>query len=247
MNIVITMAGLGERFRKAGFTVPKYQIPVLGKTLFEWAVGSLQHFVNGHTRFIFIARAADRADGFIQLQCLQLGISNFKIVELDALTDGQATTVLHAESVLSGKAAPLLIYNIDTHVDPDALRPERMRGAGWIPCFPGDGEGWSFVKADAFHQALEVREKQRISPHATIGLYGFESYERYQDIYATYYADPAHIECRERYIAPLYNQLIQERQPVFIELLSKGAVFPLGTPDEVRAFKLNHPKRASIV
>ena len=34
MTIVITMAGLGSRFRKAGYTVPKYQIEVNGHTLF---------------------------------------------------------------------------------------------------------------------------------------------------------------------------------------------------------------------
>lgn len=35
MNVVITMGGLGSRFQKVGYTVPKYQIIVKGKTLFE--------------------------------------------------------------------------------------------------------------------------------------------------------------------------------------------------------------------
>lgn len=41
MNIVITMAGLGERFLKAGYKQPKYEIEVHGKTLFEWSLLSL--------------------------------------------------------------------------------------------------------------------------------------------------------------------------------------------------------------
>ena len=36
IDIVITMGGLGSRFRKAGYTVPKYMIEAKGKTLFEW-------------------------------------------------------------------------------------------------------------------------------------------------------------------------------------------------------------------
>ena len=34
MTIVITMAGLGSRFRKAGYQVPKYMIEAHEKTLF---------------------------------------------------------------------------------------------------------------------------------------------------------------------------------------------------------------------
>jgi len=44
MNIVITMGGLGFRFQKAGYTVPKYQIEVKGKTLFEWSMISMDAF-----------------------------------------------------------------------------------------------------------------------------------------------------------------------------------------------------------
>ena len=41
MTIIITMAGLGSRFRKAGYECPKYMIEAKGKTLFEWSMGSL--------------------------------------------------------------------------------------------------------------------------------------------------------------------------------------------------------------
>ena len=44
MTIVITMAGLGSRFRKAGYNVPKYMIEAHGKTLFEWSMESLKGF-----------------------------------------------------------------------------------------------------------------------------------------------------------------------------------------------------------
>lgn len=32
LDIVVTMGGLGSRFRDAGYTVPKYMIEVRGKT-----------------------------------------------------------------------------------------------------------------------------------------------------------------------------------------------------------------------
>ena len=36
LEIVITMGGRGERFRRRGYNVPKFMIKAKGKTLFEW-------------------------------------------------------------------------------------------------------------------------------------------------------------------------------------------------------------------
>lgn len=47
MNMIITMEGLGIRFRRAGYKMPKYMIEARGKTLFEWSMDSLPGY-NGH-------------------------------------------------------------------------------------------------------------------------------------------------------------------------------------------------------
>ncbi len=93
MNIVITMAGLGLRFREAGYTVPKYQIEVKGKTLFKWSMSSLENFFG--EPFIFIVRREDNATNFIQATCNKMGI-NAKIIQLEKLTRGQAETAMFA-------------------------------------------------------------------------------------------------------------------------------------------------------
>lgn len=41
MNFIIPMAGKGERFKNAGFELPKMLIEAHGKTLLEWSVDSL--------------------------------------------------------------------------------------------------------------------------------------------------------------------------------------------------------------
>jgi choline kinase len=48
------MAGLGSRFRKAGYNVPKYMIEAKGKTLFEWSMISLTGFKDVVDKYIFI-------------------------------------------------------------------------------------------------------------------------------------------------------------------------------------------------
>lgn len=246
-TIVITMAGEGQRFREAGYTVPKYEIEVKGKTLFSWALESLQGFFTPDCHVVFVARQKFDPEGFITEECNKLGICQFDVILLDQLTDGQATTTLYAKQAPIQTTTPLLIYNIDTHVDPHYLRPEMMKGDGWIPCFSGEGNAWSFVRVDENNRALEVREKQRISPHATIGLYGFSSFDCFESAYKKYYSTPARIEQKERYIAPLYNQLIEDGQPVFIETLPQYAVYPLGTPDEVESFSKNRYNTTGVV
>ncbi|MDP6935008.1 MAG: glycosyltransferase family 2 protein [Myxococcota bacterium] len=238
MNIVITMAGRGERFRRAGYDVPKYQVTVRGEPLFCWALDSLRNFtshVDAHV--IFLTREEDAAAPFVHEQCRRLGIGRHDIVELSKTTDGQATTVLAAEPAIEHPDRPLLIYNIDTHVDPRVLTLASVCGHGWIPCFPGAGDAWSFVRLGPDGWALEVREKQRVSAHATVGLYWFSSFTLYQDVYRVHYTDPTHFECGERYVAPLYNEVIRRGLRVAIHAMPLGAVQPLGTPAEVAALE----------
>ncbi|MEG1158011.1 MAG: hypothetical protein RSD64_01475, partial [Christensenellaceae bacterium] len=96
LTIVITMAGLGSRFRKAGYAVPKYQIEAHGKTLFDWSMISLDGYKSIADNYIFIVRKEDDAHDFIAARCKALDIPKYTVVELDHLTDGQATTAMLA-------------------------------------------------------------------------------------------------------------------------------------------------------
>ena len=237
MNLIITMAGAGSRFKQAGYNQPKYEIEACGNNLFSWAMKSLDNFRSVTNTFIFIARQEDNARNFIVEQCRQTGISRFEILEIEGLTDGQATTAILAEEHIADPAQAIAIYNIDTYVDPAFLKPEMIKGDGWIPCFPGPGSHWSFARIDKAGKVVEVREKKRVSPHATIGLYWFSSFNLYKHIYQQYYQDSSTLEKGEKYIAPLYNQMIQDGNDVYIEEIPLNAVHGLGTPDEVVLFR----------
>ncbi|MBY4949066.1 glycosyltransferase family 2 protein [Cupriavidus respiraculi] len=240
-SIVITMAGLGKRFRDAGYDCPKYCIEVHGKTLFAWSMISLRDFIKEGAEFLFVCRNEDDATAFIQRECAALGIRRHRIVGLDYLTDGQATSAMLAGAAIADASEDFLIYNIDTFVDPRHLHRSDIRGAGWIPCFRGEGEGWSFARTDADGRVVELREKQRISPFATLGLYWFASFERYRKAYEEYYRDARRMERGEKYVAPLYNDLIGSGEPVYIHEVPVQAVIPLGTPAEVDRFRSQDP------
>lgn len=235
MNIVITMAGLGKRFRDAGYNEPKYMIKAKGKTLFEWSMESLKGFNDEKTKYIFIVRKEDDSSQFIKEQSIKLGINNFDIVELNELTDGQATTAMHASKYWT-KEEPLLIYNIDTYVEAYAMNKNQLQGDGFIPCFQAEGDHWSFVKLDDNGNVVEIREKQRISDNCTLGAYYFATCALYEQLYNEYYKENQHMEKGEKYIAPLYNYLLEKGGIVKINIIDRNKVHVLGTPEELQQF-----------
>lgn len=236
MNIVITMAGRGARFREAGYNEPKYEIMAHGHSLFDWSMRSLEHFLPG-SRVVFVCLKENDSRGYVLARCAQLGIADAHVLELDNVTDGQATSA-YLSRFLWRPDAPLLVYNIDTYVAPQALRPGHIRpGAdGWVPCFQAPGHHWSFVKPGEDGWAVDLAEKQRISDHASVGLYWFASGNAYADAYERFFADPASLVRGERYIAPLYKQLLRDGGKVCLSDLPMDAVHVLGTPAELASF-----------
>lgn len=238
LDIVITMGGLGSRFRKAGYNVPKYMIEAKGRTLFEWSMISLEGFKKDIDRIIFIAMRDAEVDveEFILKQCDKLGISNLNVILLDYLTDGQATTAKLAEKYWEDDHG-LLIYNIDTYVEAGEMKSEELRGDGFIPCFKAEGTHWSFVRLDPEEGfAIEIKEKERISDNCTLGAYYFRSCAMYNQLYHEYYSQNQNLVNGEKYVAPLYNYLLSKGGKIYISDIAPEKVHVLGTPEELQAF-----------
>lgn len=237
MIAVITMAGLGSRFRDVGYQVPKYEIVVHDRPLFDWSLISLRELINQKCRFVFICLKENDSRKFVNERCLALGIENFDVVEIESITDGQATTVLAAKPFIQSDEG-VSIFNIDTHLNPSAVALSRPFHAPSILCFPGKGDAWSFARTDVSGRAVEVTEKVRVSDHASVGLYVFTSWSQYENAYrATYLSPKSALTIKERYIAPIYNALIDEGIRVEVPVIGANDVVPLGTPAEVRNFE----------
>ena len=208
---------------------------------------SLEAFRTRGWRFRFAAREPD-AEAFIRARCAARGIGDCDVLTIAALTDGQATTALFLAQTAPADE-PFAIYNIDTFVRPDAMVPPDpafLRGLGamlsgarrWLVLLPAATKNGNVV---------DLREKVRISDHATVGLYWFDSAARYVDTYRAYYSVPGREEKGERYVAPIYNQLIAEGLPVRIAELRLEDVGMLGTPDQVSGFVTAPPEAAQAV
>ena len=237
IDVVITMGGLGSRFRKMGYTVPKYMIEAKGKTLFEWSMVSLQGYKNNVNQYIFIAMADEANDvqAFIEEKCEQIGVDKYKVILLDYLTDGQATTAKLASEYWNPQNA-LLIYNIDTYVEAGEMSSEELKGDGFIPCFQAEGEHWSFVRLDDAGKVVEIKEKKRISNYCTLGAYYFRTCALYEELYNEYYRKEQELVNGEKYVAPLYDYLLSKGGEIYISDINPDKVHVLGTPEELDDF-----------
>lgn len=237
LDVVITMGGLGSRFRKMGYTVPKYMIEAKGKTLFEWSMISLEGYKEQVNQYIFVAMKDEACDveTFINLKCDEMGLANYHVIILDYLTDGQATTAMIASKYWNAEHA-LLIYNIDTYVEAGEMNSQELKGDGFIPCFQAEGDHWSFVRLDENGKVVEIKEKKRISNHCTLGAYYFKTCQLYKDLYNEYYNKTQELVNGEKYVAPLYDHLLTKNGEIYIADINPDKVHVLGTPEELQDF-----------
>ena len=240
INVVITMGGIGKRFLDAGYSIPKYMIEAKGRTLFEWSLISLDAMKDHVEKYIFVVLKNDKVDveEFITNNCKSLGLKNFSIIVLDSLTDGQATSALMAKEYWNREEG-LLVYNIDTYVEPGEMTFEELHGDGFIPCFNAPGDHWSFVRLDDTGKVVEIKEKERISDHCTVGAYYFKTCGLYEQMYKEYYIDLKSEGVgrnKEKYIAPIYDYMISIGKELYISNIPCDKVHVLGTPEELLDF-----------
>jgi NDP-sugar pyrophosphorylase family protein len=234
MTVLITMAGLGSRFREKGYLPPKFRIRARGRTLMDWSLLSLQAFFG--ERFVFAC--LDDEDGeWIRSTAEGLGIADAVLVKRSGLSRGQAETAFDALT-LADPRQPLWIYNIDTCVAPDAMRPEDLgNAAGCVPVFHCTERNMSFVRYGADGDVTEIAEKELISSWATVGLYGFRTAACFAKYYQQAYdGERAQVAQGERYVAPIYGLMITQGERIVAPRLKGDEVNILGTPAQVLSF-----------
>lgn len=235
MKIIITMAGEGSRFRKVGYKIPKHEIEIKGKTLFEWSMLSLKNFFD--EEFIFVVRKNNYNEKILKELCAKLEIKKTIIKEIEILTDGQATTAFLCDELLSNNE-DILIYNIDTYISGnEIIKKEIQKYDGYIPVFKSEGEKWSFIKLDKKNKIEDVVEKIRVSDLGSIGMYYFKKWKDYKEVYLKY-KDEIKIKYKEVYIAPMYHYLIQRyKKDIGYIILKKENIHVLGTPEDLKNFR----------
>lgn len=235
--IVIPMAGLSSRFTKAGYTKPKYMLPLAGKSVFAHSIESFSSYFET-VPFIFIARTVADTEVFIREETAKLGIKDVRIVILDHETAGQAETVeFGVKKVGLDLETPLTIFNIDTFRKdfqfPDT--PWFKTSDGYLEVFKGEGANWSYVgpeKNSDEPRAARTTEKQPISDLCCDGLYHFARASDFLNALTQERLTPS---SPELYVAPLYNHLIKQGRNIHYDIVPKSMITFCGVPAEYTA------------
>jgi dTDP-glucose pyrophosphorylase len=231
--IVIPMLGKSSRFFDSGYSLPKYQLPIGSKTLFELSVRSFES-VFLTIPFIFLVRSDFGAKEFVSCELEKLDIKDFRVIEFATETRGQA------DSVMLGTADYhddnfLIVFNIDTIRNGFTLPDATNFGDGFLEVFKSDGDGWSFIKTGSDGSVTETAEKIRISNMCSNGLYGFRRLGDFRSSFRQYAELNISVN-GELYIAPLYNWLIDKGMNIRYREVDNSKIHHCGTPKDYEAF-----------
>lgn len=107
MQIIIPMSGFGERFRRAGYTVPKPMMIIEGKPV----IAHIVDMFPGETNIIFVCAQAQLADPAYHMEAILREICpNGRIVGIPTHKLGPIHTVRHVEHLLDPEEPALINY-----------------------------------------------------------------------------------------------------------------------------------------
>jgi dTDP-glucose pyrophosphorylase len=238
LNIVIPMAGRGSRFAQAGFQVPKPLIPVGGRPMIQWIIENIRP-AREH-RFIFLC-LAEHLETYPEVpEELRRICPGCHIVKVAGVTEGAACTVLLAKELIDSEA-PLMIANSDQIVD---LPIDEYLAAGDVPGVSGlimtfwsDHPKWSYCRMREDGSVSEVVEKKVVSNEATVGIYNFRHGHEFVRAAEQMIAADLRVN-GEFYVAPCYNQLIEEGARIVTAETGReyAGMYGLGIPEDLEFF-----------
>jgi len=239
LQIVVPMAGRGSRFANAGYTTPKPLIPVGGRPMIQWIIDNIRP--NRPHQFTFIC-LAEHLEKYPEVPAeLKRICPGCNIIPVRAVTEGAACTVLLAKQIINSDD-PLMIANSDQIVDLDIndyLAAADSPGVGGlIMTFWADHPKWSYCRMRADGTVSEVLEKQVVSNEATVGIYNFRKGRDYVRAAEQMIAKNLRVN-GEFYVAPTYNQLIEEGARVITMKTGeeRKGMYGLGIPEDLDFFK----------
>lgn len=227
VNVVMPMAGKGQRFIDEGYALPKPLLKVNNRHLIEYVIDSMR--LPG-ANFTFIIRK-DHADNFELDRILKKLVPESNIVILDEITRGAICTVLKAKEFFDSDDE-VITKDCDQVIDwvPGHFLSfvRRHNADGAIVTINTNNPGFSFAKVHE-NRILETAEKIVISNFGATGIYYFRSGK---DLikYANRMIDKNIRTNNEFYVCPVYNEYIADSKLILNYPVAE--MIGLNTPSE---------------
>jgi dTDP-glucose pyrophosphorylase len=190
-------------------------------------------------RFVFVA-LAEHLEHAGMRDALALAAPGCVIVPVERVTEGAACTVLLAREHINSDD-PLMLANSDQWVDIDIddylASMDRQRADALIMTMKADDPKWSFVGLNGQRLVTRVVEKEVISNEATVGIYNFRRGSDFVRAAEQMIARNLRVN-NEFYVAPVYNELIEEGARIAIYNVGRegAGMYGLGIPSDLQQF-----------
>lgn len=234
MNIVILMAGRGQRFQSCGYASPKMLLAASdGQPMLWYAVRGLHHLPQPK-RWIFIVLSEHLIHHSLLSRIAEIAIDEpLAVVSLDGLRNGPLMSALASKGVVPSDE-PVIFHNCDTYIqcDVELLHDLLTRDSidGVIPVFNSQSRSLSYAKVNEAGVVIEMTEKVPVPPYlASSGTYAFARAATFFDI-----VDRIGDQDGELFFSTLYKPLFESGYQT-VPLKLQNAI-SMGTPKEFMEF-----------
>lgn len=245
MQIVVPMSGFGERFRRAGYAVPKPLIQINGKPI----VAHVIDMFPGETDFIFICNQEHLNEQSYQMEAiLKEYCPSGRIFGIPPHKLGPINAVRQVEHLLD-QTKPVVVNYCDFACYWDWHHFKRYvedtACAGAIPAYKGfhphslGSTNYAYMR-ETDGWLLDIQEKQpytnnRMEEYASSGTYYFASAQIMGEAFRKVVEQDLNIG-GEYYVSLAYKHLLASKQSVAVYALQHFMQW--GTPEDVAEYNM---------
>ena len=244
MEIVVLMAGEGQRFVKAGYTTPKPLIEVHGKTILKWTTDSILGHLPGNP--LTFAIRTEHRDLYGLDDYLKRLYGNATICHtFDTTTRGNLETAfITSQEKLQNKANSVLFLDSDNQYDGSKFLStfnDLYEKDHVVLCYfepTDDSKKWCFCSVDSNSKVLDLVEKDYLeNGKPMVGFFYWSSIELFERIARSVLENQKPAK-NEFYMSQAVEFALQ--QEISVYAFKSDLMVPLGTPEDVERFRLDN-------
>lgn len=234
-TIILTLAGLGKRFKREGYKLPKYLLPIQEANkkskigIIDFIVNEILSVFKKQVKIILVLNNKDYK--IASQHFLYLSKKPNLDIKFIPLMPGQAYSVLSGFN-FSEPDHGFTVMNGDTLIPLDKIKKEMLSQINMVNTFYSDSADYSYADLDEKGHVKKIVEKEVISSHASTGLYSFRSRDLF--IEALNLLEENRIYQKpEIYLSEVIQQLINRGENFKV---IKTNMIDLGTPKKYEKY-----------
>jgi HAD superfamily hydrolase (TIGR01509 family) len=242
MNIIIPLAGKGERFKKEGYDKPKCLINIYEKTMIEYVIDHLLLNINidkqeEYNFFIFYRNDLNEYNFY---EFINLKYPFINLIKVPETKGASETLLLGIESLIKNNFklfSKTLVVDCDTFYTENIIDIFKNTSENLIFYTNKENEKpiYSYIQLNENKYVLNIAEKNKISNNANTGAYGFKNIEDLYK-YCRFVIDNNINFNNEPYTSCVIHKMICDNNIFYGYELDNDKVFVVGTPKELNDY-----------